>query len=217
MLRRPTCDGRRQPTGRCTHCGRYTYGRAAVCRRRRCPGYAPLWAGDQRRKLFENLAVYEGESVVLLAVTAPGADRLPWDESHCRPLGDHRHSGSLGCRVHPVAAREWNQSASDRWRRLHRRAYQAVRRHGVRCTLLVGPSSASGVESSMSTRFSASPHRPSAMRRTCTPATWSGSPRSMASALQSAACASSQARRRRRTCPRTSSPARGARRPSKSR
>ena len=75
--------------------------------------------------------------MVLLAVTAPGADQLPWDESHCRPLGNHRHSGSLGCRVDPVAARDWNESASKRWRDLHRRAYQAVRRHGVRCTLLV--------------------------------------------------------------------------------
>lgn len=74
---------------------------------------------------------------MLLAVTAPGADRLPWDEQHCRRLGEHRHSGSLGCRVDPRAAREWNQSASERWRRLHRRAYQAVRRHGVRSTLLV--------------------------------------------------------------------------------
>lgn len=37
----------------------------------------------------------------------------------------------------PVAAHDWNRTASDRWRRLHRRAYQAVRRHGVRCTLLV--------------------------------------------------------------------------------
>ena len=128
MLRRPSCDGRRHPTGRCTHCSQLTYGRAAVCRRRRCPGYSRLWAGDQRRKLVENLAAYEGESVVLLAVTAPGADQLPWDEDHCRPLD---------CRVHPLAAREWNQSASDRWRRLHRRAYQAVRRHGVRSTLLV--------------------------------------------------------------------------------
>lgn len=137
MLRRPSCDGRRHPTGRCTHCSQLTYGRAAVCRRRRCPGYSRLWAGDQRRKLVENLAAYEGESVVLLAVTAPGADQLPWDEDHCRPLGNHRHSGSLDCRVHPLAAREWNQSASDRWRRLHRRAYQAVRRHGVRSTLLV--------------------------------------------------------------------------------
>ena len=111
--------------------------RRRLSRRRRCPGYSRLWAGDQRRKLFENLAAYEGESVVLLAVTAPGADQLPWDEDHCRPLGNHRDSGSLDCRVHPLAAREWNQSASDRWRRLHRRAYQAVRRHGVRSTLLV--------------------------------------------------------------------------------
>jgi hypothetical protein len=101
------------------------------------PGLRADLGGDQRRKLVENLAVYEGGSVVVLAVTAPGADELPWDESHCRPLGDHRHSGSLGCRVAPVAAHAWNQSASNRWRRLHRRAYHAVRWHGVRCTLLV--------------------------------------------------------------------------------
>jgi len=130
------CNQSPEPTGRCTHCGRRTYGRAAVCRRRRCPGYAPLWAGDQRRKLFENLGAYDGESVVL-AVTAPGADQLPWDEHHCRRLGVHTHSGLLGCRVVPRLARQWNQSASDRWRRLHRRVYQAVCRHRVRPRLLV--------------------------------------------------------------------------------
>lgn len=130
------CGASSEPTGRCTHCRRFTYGRAAVCRRRRCPGYAPIWAGDQRRKLFENLGAYHGECVVL-AVTAPGSDQLPWDEKHCRPLGAHTHSGLLGCRVDRHAAREFNETTSDPWRRLNRRVSQAVRRHGVRSVLLV--------------------------------------------------------------------------------
>jgi len=107
-----------------------------VCRRRRCPGYAPLWAGDQRRKLFENLAAYEGGNVVVLAVTGPGADVLPWDEKHCRALGEHVHSGPRGCRVDRLAARLWNETAPQRWRDLHRQVYISVRRQGVRPRLL---------------------------------------------------------------------------------
>lgn len=72
----------------------------------------------------------QGE-IVLGAVTAPGARELPWDERACSGLGDHEHSGRLGCRVDGSAAREWNESASERWRRLHRRAYQdTVKRCG---------------------------------------------------------------------------------------
>ena len=73
----------------------------------------------------------------MLAVTAPGFAQLPWDEDHCARLGAHRHGGRHGCRVRPDAASEWNRTASDRWRRLHRRAYQATRRHGVRPAMLV--------------------------------------------------------------------------------
>jgi hypothetical protein len=64
-----------------------------------------LWAGDQRRKLFENLSAYLGDQVVVLAVTAPGAGELPWDVEHCAGLGAHRHSGKLGCRVERTHAR----------------------------------------------------------------------------------------------------------------
>lgn len=130
------CDARPEPTGRCTHCRRFTYGRAAVCRRRRCPGYAPIWAGDQRRKLFDNLGAYEGGEVVVLAATGPGADALPWDQKHCRSLGKHKHSGPRGCRVDRLAARLWNETASQRWRDLHRQVYIAVCRQGVRPRLL---------------------------------------------------------------------------------
>ena len=86
--------------------------------------------------MFENLGAYEGGEVIVLAVTAPGAADLPWDESHCRARGEHVHSGPRGCRVDRLAAHLWNESASDRWRRLHRRTYQAVCRHGVRPRLL---------------------------------------------------------------------------------
>jgi hypothetical protein len=111
-------------------CGRRLYGPGRLCRCRRCPEYGLIWAGDQRQKLFRNLEAVNGE-IILSAVTAPGARALPWDTSVCSGLGEHRHSGKLGCRVEGRAAREWNRSAPDRWRRLHRRAYQdTVKRCG---------------------------------------------------------------------------------------
>jgi hypothetical protein len=76
-----------------------------LCRSRRCPEYGLIWAGDQRQKLFRNLEALGGE-ILLGAVTAPGGDRLPWDEARCAALGDHKHSGRLGCRVDERAARE---------------------------------------------------------------------------------------------------------------
>src|SRR5438270_4354624 len=114
----------------CRSCGRRLFGRGDVCRSRKCPEYSRVWAGDQRRKLFANLESYGGE-VLMSAVTAPGAAELPWDEAACVGLGPHQHSGMLGCRVRQGAADEWNRSAPERWRRLHRRAYQeTVRRTG---------------------------------------------------------------------------------------
>ena len=58
------------------------------CRRRTCPGYAPLWAGDQRQKLFANLNAYADQvpsgvrspQVLVSAVTAPGVpEGMAWD------------------------------------------------------------------------------------------------------------------------------------------
>lgn len=112
---------------RCRACGRPVFGAGEVCKSRKCPEYSHTWAGDVRQKLFQNLAAYDGE-VLLSAVTAPGADLLPWDESACAHRGEHKHSGRLGCRVDRRTAREWNESASDRWRRLHRRARQETLR-----------------------------------------------------------------------------------------
>jgi hypothetical protein len=67
-------------------------------------------------------------NAVMFAVTAPGADVLPWDEHWCRELGPHKHSGMLGCRVSPTVASEWNRTMDKRWSKLHRRAATEVRR-----------------------------------------------------------------------------------------
>jgi hypothetical protein len=113
------------------------FGGSDVCRSRKCPEYSRIWAGDQRQKLFTNLKVY-GAPVLLSAVTAPGAARLPWDEELCAGLGKHRHSGDLGCRVERRAADEWNRVAPEKWRRLNRRARQeTVKRHGRGSVLLL--------------------------------------------------------------------------------
>jgi len=129
-----------EPSGSCTHCGRPTYGGASHCKARLCPHYAPIWARDQQRKVFENLGAFDdGEALATMyTVTAPGKDRLPWDEDRCAGLGSHRHSGLLGCRVDERLAQEWNATCSHRWRRLHDRCARLVKGStGVRPKLLV--------------------------------------------------------------------------------
>jgi hypothetical protein len=113
-----------------------------------CPRYGPLWAGDWRRVLFDNLGrageltpgVLPGLAV-MLAVTAPGVrpvwdaatgevicEGLPWDLAWCASLGEHRCSGKLGCRVDPFKAAAWNRTADARWSKLHRAVAGYVRR-----------------------------------------------------------------------------------------
>jgi len=110
------------------------------CRSRCCPRYGELWAGDTRRKLFANLIEYgeamadrgrENAAVSMLTVTAPGCDRLPWAED-CSALGDHRHSGLIGCRVEVDAAARWNEAARIRWTEMHRSVMAWCRRRGLR-------------------------------------------------------------------------------------
>jgi hypothetical protein len=125
--------GRRLPTGRCRHCSRSVFNGGTACKARRCPGYAPLWAGDQRQKLFDNLLCFAREAggsgrVALATLTGPGQDVLPWDRRRCASLGKHTCSGNLGCRVDERRGDAWNRSAPDRWRRVHRRAYQETKR-----------------------------------------------------------------------------------------
>lgn len=106
--------------------------RRPSCKRRDCPVCGPRWAGDQRRVMEENLRHY-GRKVVMVAITPPGADRLPWDESHCRHPNGGRHSGPRGCRVEQRAARAWCDTYTDRLSALRRAGNAHVRRRLCQC------------------------------------------------------------------------------------
>src|SRR5690349_2907101 len=99
------------------------------CRRpRRCGKCRSSWSRMWTWVLRENLSLVRGMTR-LVTLTAPGADRLPWDEDHCRWMGPHRHSGPRGCRIQVEAASEW---ASDLGQRFHQLCMAARKRAGVR-------------------------------------------------------------------------------------
>lgn len=75
-----------------------------------------------------NLAMLHGP-VVMVSITAPGEDRLPWDEYHCSHRRPHKHRGPAGCRVQERAAREWADTCSMRWGMLRRAAVSFTRRY----------------------------------------------------------------------------------------
>lgn len=91
------------------------------CRRRKCHHCGPIRQNDEYRKFHENIRHYDGR-VVLVAVTAPGADQLPWDVDHCADFGPHRHTGPRGCRVVRDLADEWNGDASAEYAKLWKAA-----------------------------------------------------------------------------------------------
>lgn len=97
-----------------------------ACKRRDCAAYVDTWLGDQRKRLITNLSQYDGP-VTMTTITAPGADRLPWDDA-CSAMGKHRHDARCGCRVRPELARIYNESAAERISGLHQAAAVRVRR-----------------------------------------------------------------------------------------
>lgn len=98
------------------------------CKKRTCPFCGPRWAKRWRKVMFVNLEAYGGK-VVMISVTPPGENRLPWDDEHCSHPRGGRHSGKRGCRAQQRAAREWSETASLRYSLLRRAASVHVRRH----------------------------------------------------------------------------------------
>lgn len=99
-------------------------------RRRSDPYYRKLWLGDWRTVLMTNFSA-ASESVEMVVVTAPGADRLPWDRSKCSHGDGVKCSGKHGCVPEAGPLAEWNGTAPGRWTALHRAAAAATRRkHG---------------------------------------------------------------------------------------
>jgi hypothetical protein len=110
---------RRRVFHRCS-CGRPIPEGVSRCSVRTCPEFAPIWARDTRRRLLENLRTVP--YAVMFTVTAPGSDVYPFDPELCLRRPVHRCSGSIGCRVNPDAARDFNHRAGKWWSELHRAA-----------------------------------------------------------------------------------------------
>lgn len=118
-------------SGTCRACGRLVYNGSAHCTNRRCIRFGPIWAKDQRTKIFRNLEACKSERVRMGSFTAPGTKRLPFDQTHCTHPQGERCSGTRGCKVSERAAADWNTAMPKVWRELHRRAYtKTIRRHG---------------------------------------------------------------------------------------
>ena len=115
-------DTRSEALGRCPN-----WRLGSSCKKRDCPVCGVRWARDWRRAMEINLEAHEGQ-LLLITLTAPGADRLPWDLGHCSHRPDRECSGKLGCRVQQRAAREWNDVAPWKWARLRNAARMATER-----------------------------------------------------------------------------------------
>jgi hypothetical protein len=109
----------------CPDCGRSLWG-GTRCKRRDCPGYAPIYLRDQDERFRANLAAWDGKTC-LVTLTAPGASVLLWDPLRC-PQGRHRCSGSLGCRVDAESAALWNATVTKRLGDLLKAAREQTRR-----------------------------------------------------------------------------------------
>jgi hypothetical protein len=95
-----------------------------------------IYLRDQAERIRANLVAWDGKTC-LMTLTAPGADKLPWDRSKCPP-GEHVCSGRLGCQVDWVAAAEWNSDVTKRLGDLLKVAREHVRRrHGGRAEVRV--------------------------------------------------------------------------------
>lgn len=83
------------------------------CRRRDCPNCGPIRSGDEYRKFLENIR--EHGRVVLISITGPGADVLPWDSERRHVIGSYAYA--------------WNMTAAARYARLWKAATLSANRH----------------------------------------------------------------------------------------
>ncbi len=103
----------------------------ANCKRRRCPHCGKGWVASWEAITRINIGALGGR-VVLISLTAPGKERLPWS---CGK--DHRHAGSRGCRVKSDYADTWAAAAPGQWKKLRDAARWAVKAAGLPTAALV--------------------------------------------------------------------------------
>jgi hypothetical protein len=107
------------------------------CKRRSCKFCGPRWARNWEL-IFRLATEHYALSVVMVAITPPGEQRLPWDQEWCSHRRPHQHKGPSGCRVQQRAAREWSETAGERYKLMRDAAGKFTRRHGPQPVNLIG-------------------------------------------------------------------------------
>jgi hypothetical protein len=97
-----------------THCPRGNVWNPS-CKRRDCRFCGPRWSRNWEL-IFQLATDHYNRAVVMVAVTPPGEQRLPWDEEWCSHRKPHQHRGPSGCRVQERSAREWSDTAGERYK-----------------------------------------------------------------------------------------------------
>lgn len=115
----------------CLVCGKKSPG---TCRRRRCLAGVERWGTDVWTVLAT--ALQSVDRVLLVVVTAPGADALPWDLTKCRHRRSEPCSGVKGCRVDERARDRWEAAATHRWQNLRQAVVMRLQRAGHGSPLL---------------------------------------------------------------------------------
>jgi hypothetical protein len=119
-----------------THCPRGNVWNPS-CKRRDCRFCGPRWSRNWEL-IFRLATEHYSLPVVMVAITPPGEQRLPWDEEWCSHRRPHQHKGPSGCRVQQRAAREWSETAGERWKLMRDAASKFTRRHGPQPVNLIG-------------------------------------------------------------------------------
>lgn len=74
--------------------------------------------------------------VVLVVITAPGVETLPFDPRKCRVYGRHKCSGAIGCRVDERARDAWEATMQERWCSLREATVMQLAREGLSSPLV---------------------------------------------------------------------------------
>jgi len=106
------------------------------CRRRQCDEGSVLWARDVRSVVLAAVEAAGVAGVRSFVMTAPGADRLPWDEAACIEEGPHHHTAKIGCRAQRIPVMLWEAAVPGNWKREHEAALKHLWRRGMASPLI---------------------------------------------------------------------------------
>ena len=108
----PRCD---RPTRLKCECGAVTVARCGATRESKCQPCAHSHRLRLREVIMSGVRGREVGSYFFVTITAPGADRLPWDPESCQHGPEVECSGNRGCRVDRFDGAVWNGTAPRRW------------------------------------------------------------------------------------------------------